>query len=115
MEIPLATQSQLSYLPLVVSQKPIHAATTGKSLPWGAACPLSKVKAGTPVRIKQLLAAPEVCQRLREMGFCEEQHIRLLLQHQNVVCQVCNVRLGLSAELADTIVVEPLTPHQHPV
>ena len=60
------------------------------------------------MRIKQLLAAPEQCQRLREMGLCEEQQIRLLLQSRSVVCQVCNVRLGLSAELADSIWVEPL-------
>lgn len=73
-----------------------------------SACPLSKVRAGTAVRIKQLLASPETCQRLREMGLCEEQRIRLLLQNHNVVCQVCNVRLGISSELADSIVVEPL-------
>lgn len=72
------------------------------------ACPLSKVRAGTSVRIKQLLASPDLCQRLREMGFGEEQHVRLLLRNRNVICQVCNVRLGLSAELADSIWVEPL-------
>ena len=43
-------------------------------------CPLSKVRAGTAVRIKQLSAPPEVTHRLREMGFCEEQKIRLLSQ-----------------------------------
>lgn len=62
------------------------------------------------MRIKQLLASPDLCQRLREMGFCEEQQVRLLLQNHSVVCQVCNVRLGLSAELADTIWVEPVAP-----
>ena len=76
------------------------------------ACPLSQVRAGTSVRIKQLLAAPEQCQRLREMGLHEEQQIRLLLQNRNVVCQVCNVRLGLSAELADSIWVEPIPPRR---
>ena len=33
-------------------------------------CPLSQVRPGTSVRIKQLLAAPEMCRRLREMGLC---------------------------------------------
>ena len=42
------------------------------------------------------------------MGFCEEQRIKLLSQHSNVICQVCNARLGISAELAETIWVEPL-------
>ena len=71
-------------------------------------CPLSDVRAGTAVRIKQLSAPPEVSHRLREMGFCEEQKIRLLAQHTNVICQVCNVRLGISTQLAERILVEPL-------
>ena len=61
------------------------------------------------MRIKQLLAAPDVCQRLREMGICEDQKIKCVLQNRSVICQVCNVRLGLSSELADSIWVEPLT------
>jgi Fe2+ transport system protein FeoA len=71
-------------------------------------CPLNKVRAGTAVRIKQLSASPEVTHRLREMGFCEEQKIKLLSQQANVICQVCNVRLGISAQLAEKILVEPL-------
>ena len=78
-----------------------------------SACPLSHVRAGTSVRIKELLASPEICQRLRELGFCEEQRVKLVLQDSNVVCQVCNVRLGLSAKLADSIWVEPLESHPH--
>lgn len=75
-------------------------------------CPLNKVRAGMSVRIKQLSAPPEVTHRLREMGFCEEQRIKLLLKHTNVICQVCNVRLGISAQLAETILVEPIPPRQ---
>lgn len=75
-------------------------------------CPLSAVRAGTSVRIKQLAAPPEVKHRLREMGFCEEQKIRLLAQHTNVICQVCNVRLGISSQLAQRILVEPLQAQQ---
>ena len=73
-------------------------------------CPLSKVRVGTACRIRQLCAAPEVAHRLRELGFCEEQRIKLLSQQANVICQVCNVRLGISAELAEAIWVEPLSP-----
>src|SRR5687767_14846124 len=76
-------------------------------------CPLSHVRAGTAVRIKQLSASPEVTHRLREMGFCEEQKIRLLAQQANVICQVCNVRLGISVQLAEKILVEPIHPHSH--
>ena len=71
-------------------------------------CPLSKLSVGTACRIKQLSASPEISRRLREMGFCEEQRIKLLSQHSNVICQVCNARLGISAELAEAIWVEPL-------
>lgn len=73
-------------------------------------CPLNKVRAGTCVRIKQLSAEPEVSQRLREMGFCEDQKIKLLSRHSNLICQVCNARLGISEKLAEIILVEPLPP-----
>lgn len=71
-------------------------------------CPLSEVSAGTSVRIKQLSASPEVSSRLREMGFCEDQQIKLVSQQSNVICQVCNVRLGISSKLAESILVQPL-------
>ena len=71
-------------------------------------CPLDTVRAGTSVRIKQLTASPEISLRLREMGFCEEQRIKLLLKHTNIICQVCNVRLGISDQLAKSILVEPI-------
>jgi ferrous iron transport protein A len=71
-------------------------------------CPLNRVQAGLAVRIKQLCAAPEVAERLREMGFCEERVVRLLTSHHNIICLVCNARLALSAQLAQLILVEPL-------
>ena len=77
-------------------------------------CPLNRAPVGAAVRIKQLAAPPEVTHRLREMGFCEEQRIRLLSRHTTVICQVCNARLGLSAQLAETILVEAL-PHPQKV
>ena len=77
-------------------------------------CPLSHIRAGTSVRIKKLPASSEVTHRLREMGFCEERKIRLLSSNANVICQVCNARLGISEDLAENILVESL-PHQHKV
>jgi ferrous iron transport protein A len=71
-------------------------------------CPLSKVRAGSAVRIKQLSAPPEVSHRLRELGFCEDQQVRLLSQQSNIICQICNVRLGISSQLAESILVEHL-------
>ena len=74
---------------------------TGSSL-----CPLSCVKAGTVVCIKELAAAPDVKERLRELGFCEERKIKLLSSSSSYICQVCNARLGISQKLADSILVE---------
>jgi Fe2+ transport system protein FeoA len=71
-------------------------------------CPLSHIKAGTVVCIKQLASSPELSARLREMGLCEEQKIKLLSGHSHFICQVCNARLGISRELAETILVEAL-------
>ena len=62
------------------------------------------------VRIKQLCAAPEVQNRLRELGFCEDQIIKLLTSQANFICQVCNARLAISEQLAKLIMVEPLRP-----
>ena len=74
-----------------------------------SACPLSRVRAGTAVRIKELSAPPEVNQRLREIGFCEKQVIRLLIRQSNLICLVCNARLALNSQLAQMIIVEPLS------
>jgi Fe2+ transport system protein FeoA len=71
-------------------------------------CPLSKVKAGTVVCIKELAGTPEVRDRLRELGFGEKQIVKLLSHQSNLICQVCNARLGISKALADTILVEPV-------
>ena len=72
-------------------------------------CPLSRVRNGMAVRIKRLPDAPDVTTRLREIGFCEEQVIRLIARQATYICQVCNSRLAISAQLAEGILVEPLT------
>ena len=69
-------------------------------------CPLSRVEEGTTVCIKQLSTGPEMIDRLRELGFCEEQKIKLVARESSFICQVCNARLGISPELAEAIWVE---------
>jgi len=78
------------------------------SCPKPELCALDSVLPGVSVRIKQLNGSTEVTARLREMGFCEEQRIKLLMNHTNIICQVCNARLGISSQLAKTIMVEPI-------
>lgn len=72
-------------------------------------CPLTAVRAGVAVRIRRLCAAPEVQDRLRELGFCEDQIIRLLASQTHFICQICNARLAISEQLARLIWVEPVT------
>ena len=101
-----ANRINLSCLPVnkrVTAYKVIEGECAGP-----AVCPLSRVKAGTTVCIKELTVAPEVRDRLRELGLGEQQHIKLLSSEANVICQVCNARLALSEKLARAILVEPL-------
>lgn len=77
--------------------------------PDAATCPLSHVEAGTVVCIKQLTAQPDVIGRLRELGLGEQQRIRLVSRHPSLICQVCNARIALSPDLAEAILVEPLS------
>ena len=77
-----------------------------------ATCPLSRVAPGTTVCIKGLSAGPELTDRLRELGFCEEQKIKLVSRNSNYICQVCNARLGISEKVAEAILVEAL-PEKH--
>lgn len=76
--------------------------------PSPALCPLNKVRVGASVRIRQLNATPDVNQRLREIGFVEQQEVRLVSSQNSVICMVCNARLALSPGLAGSILVEPL-------
>ena len=71
-------------------------------------CPLNRVKAGIAVRVRQLCAAPELAGRLREIGFCEDRIIKLLTSKNNIICLVCNTRLAISEQIAQTILVEPV-------
>ena len=91
---------------------PVSEAVSPKIANGGAdetfVCPLTQVPPGTVCRVRQVLASPELTLRLREMGFCEQQKIKLLVQQRTLICQVCNARLGLSERLAKAILVEPL-------
>ena len=49
------------------------------------------------------------CQRLREMGFCEDAEVKVLANNGSVVCQVCGSKVGLSKQIADRVLVEPVS------
>jgi Fe2+ transport system protein FeoA len=93
-----------------VKQEPTHQCEILEGCCAGAeVCPLTKIKAGTVVAIKQLTVSPEMGDRLREMGFCEEQQIKLLTRNSSFICQVCNARLGISEKLAEAIMVQAVS------
>jgi ferrous iron transport protein A len=76
--------------------------------------PAEPCEPGVDVRIKQLSAPADVTHRLREMGFCEEQKIKLLSRQTSLICQVCNARLGISKRLAEKIMVEQIPAKRSP-
>ena len=86
--------------------------TTPTGLDGATLYKLSEVQPGSSVTIKQLSASPELSSRLRELGFCEEQRVKLLSRNPNLICQVCNARLGLSSQLAGLIWVEKSKPQR---
>ena len=78
-------------------------------------CPLTHLPAGQVCRVRRLCASAEICQRLREIGLCEDQVVTRLANQTSIICLVCNARLALSAMLAELILVEPLEPHFQPI
>ena len=87
---------------------PLYSCADENGCPQPSVCPLSRVIAGTAVRIKRVSASPEMTHRLRELGVCEEQNIKLLSRRHNLICLVCNARLAISNQLAEAILVEPI-------
>ena len=73
-------------------------------------CPLSCVEAGATVCIKQLSTTPDLTDRLRELGLGEEQRVKVIARESSFICQVCNARIGISRQLADSILVEAPQP-----
>lgn len=71
-------------------------------------CPLNHVANGTTVCVRELVASPEVQDRLRELGLGEDQRVKMVSRQNSVICQVCNARVALSEQLAKAILVEPL-------
>jgi ferrous iron transport protein A len=69
-----------------------------------SAMTLNQVGVGCDVRIR-VLSGPG-CDRLRDLGFCEQLQLRKLSNGRNLVCSVCGTRMAISRELADQVLVE---------
>lgn len=79
-------------------------AAIAKDLEVDSAMTLNQVGVGCDVRIR-VLNGPG-CQRLRELGFCEQIQVRKLSGGRNLICSVCGTRMAISRELAEQVVVE---------
>ncbi len=67
---------------------------------------LTEIPVGKRVKIYRLESQPEVCHRLRELGFCENAVIRCVTSSSSqLICEVCNSRVGLHHSIAKDIVV----------
>ena len=68
---------------------------------------LNQVAVGCDVKIR-ILSGPG-CDRLRDLGFCEQMQIRKLAGGRNLICSVCGTRMAISRELADQVLVAPMS------
>lgn len=78
----------------------------GTDLEIDSAMTLNQVGVGCDVRIR-VLNGP-ACDRLRDLGFCEQLQVRKLAGGRNLICSVCGTKLAISKDLAEQVVVAPL-------
>lgn len=71
-----------------------------------SAMTLNQVKVGCDVQIR-VLSGPS-CDRLRDLGFCEQLQVRKIAGGRNLICSICGTRMAISRELAEQILVAPL-------
>jgi ferrous iron transport protein A len=72
-----------------------------------SAMTLNQVRVGCDVQIR-VLSGPG-CERLRDLGFCEELTLRKLAGGRNLICSICGTRMAISRELAEQVLVSPLS------
>ncbi|MES2440516.1 MAG: FeoA family protein [Verrucomicrobiota bacterium] len=71
-----------------------------------SAMTLNQVKAGCDVQIR-VLTGPG-CERLRDLGFCEQIQVRKISGGRNLICSICGTRMAISRELAEQVLVAPV-------
>lgn len=58
------------------------------------------------VRIRSLTGP--ACDRLRDLGFCEQMQLRKISNGRNLLCTVCGAKMAISRELAKQVIVSPV-------
>lgn len=74
----------------------------------GTVVRLSELPNGSAGRVQELEGKSEMCQRLREMGFCESAIVEKVSGAHTLLCQVCGTRIALSDRVAQHILVEQI-------
>ncbi len=77
---------------------------------------LSEADEGGHLKIECLRGEDGVCQRLREMGFCESSIVQKVADSGALICKVCDAKVILSKELGQKIIVKDICPckdHEH--
>lgn len=91
---PIANQSQLGDFTRVPLATSIRQVT------------LNEVAVNCDVRISAL--SGPACERLRDLGFCEQMQLRKISNGRNLVCTVCGAKMAISRELAEQVLVSPV-------
>lgn len=72
--------------------------------------PMSVVRAGDEVRVRSFHSNDvSQTQRLRELGLLEGRTLRVVTNHDPLICQVGECRFGVCRRLARCVMVEPLS------
>ena len=81
-----------------------HALAT--DLEIDSAMTLNQAKVGCDMQIR-VLSGPG-CERLRDLGFCEQLQVRKIAGGRNLICSICGTRMAISRELAEQVLVCPV-------
>ena len=76
------------------------------ALPANTPLTLNEVGLNCDVRISGLTGP--ACERLRDLGFCEQMQLRKISNGRNLVCNVCGAKMAISRELASQVLVSPV-------
>ncbi len=67
---------------------------------------LNQTEVGCDVKICKLNGPG--CDRLRDLGFCEQLQVRKIAGGRNLICSICGTRMAISRELAEQVLVSPV-------
>ena len=77
-----------------------------RDLELDSAMTLNQAGVGCDMQIR-VLSGPG-CDRLRDLGFCEQLQVRKLAHGRNLICSICGTKMAISKDLADQVIVEPI-------